>query len=147
MDNIHVYLYHLWDYGYRSRGKYNIKNSTEKTTNDFVHDPLTISKYQIISPTNDCKDGYTFIDHFCEVMSEQEVGHIIETIEDEEYDTDAIDDDIGHELHDSNIYILIKDKMKQMAVSQHIHELKGMRILSCIHFIGKVTSIVYINYI
>merc|ERR1712154_619790 len=92
MDSIHCYIYHLYDIGLRVKNNDNQQQS-KSVLNSFS--ARILSKFNI----NNKQESETFMDGMCQCMlddgiTSNEIQRVIETLQFEEYDTDAFLDDI-----------------------------------------------------
>ena len=113
-DNIHCYLYHLWDYGYRTgQNRKSLKINMEYPR----------QRFHIQNHEDDME--YTFMDHLRQYCKAWELQHLMDRLIDEEYDTDAIRYDIHNGSSFLNIWEFIGDHRKYQQFKQHIEELQG----------------------
>eukprot|EP01084_Bolivina_argentea_P263923 446892_1 len=124
-DSIHCYLYHSWDYGFRA----NINIPSDKLP---VFERIkNNNKYNI----NDkyVESDTTFMDAFNDKIICNDMKNVLESLKDDEYDTDAVIMDIDeanqkHNDQNSNIkkmleniqhYVILKDFIFHCELMQH----------------------------
>ena len=84
LDQMHCYLYHLWDYGFRSR-----KHEHDHGQNTVI-DIMISNKYQISDDMDGSKDDITFMDTFYQKLQSMNLGGVIKQLQEEQYDTESL---------------------------------------------------------
>eukprot|EP01084_Bolivina_argentea_P102974 184476_1 len=138
LDQIHCYLYHMYDVGFRIKSKHVKHDANTNYNNNKSHAQNLVgssqmfdnfqsrnNKFIIHDNTDDVIsdesiDSITFVDALHEYIIENDGNHhelsnLDIIIRDEEYDSDAIKHDIGTNQEQSNIAAIFSDVNYQLA--------------------------------
>ena len=133
LDQIHFQALHLWDHGFRTHEN----NEKKEIINNMDNNRLENNKFQVHSQKASETQQFSLFDFICKLLNDNNALILIKWLKSEEYDSDALQEDIDLNRNDDNI-----SNMKQQStdniyniIQENMYHMRCMLPLSCSMFI------------